>query len=108
MAAAAGDLPQRQRLAQRFWGAVVRGSGNIAYRLAHNTLRDLYDRVFEALTNILAPELDDRASYLAIAEAIARGDTATAEQRARELLRKGAVELGRVLDDLDAIHGDTP
>src|SRR5262245_28659758 len=39
------DLPALQELSLRFWDVLVRGSDNIAYELAFNTLRATYDTV---------------------------------------------------------------
>ena len=89
MDAAAGDLPSLQALAMRFWSALVDATGNVAYRLAYNSLRDTYAKCMDLLTGVLAGELDDPTGYGAIAAAVRRGDGAAAERRARELTRRG-------------------
>ncbi|MBY0274311.1 GntR family transcriptional regulator, partial [Candidatus Binatia bacterium] len=40
MDAAAGDLPALQTVAVQFWSTLVDATGNVAYRLAYNSLRD--------------------------------------------------------------------
>jgi len=100
------DLAERQRVVIHFWDLIIAGSGNVAYRLANNTLRDVYARVFEALTNVLGPEFADQKSYAAIARAIAAGEADKAERQTRKLVDKGAQLLGRVLDSLDEVNGE--
>ena len=84
--------------------ALVAGSGNVAYRLAYNLLREAYDKVYVMVTQIMAPEFGDQASFEAIANAVAAGDTAGAQQRAKELLRKGSEPIYAVLDQLALIR----
>lgn len=105
MEGAAGDLPALQRLAMEFWRTAVEASGNLAYRLAYNTLSVTYERCFDLLTQVLAEELSDLAAYRAIAKAVQKGDTARAERRAAELMSKGAERIFEVVEALDALHG---
>lgn len=104
MNAAGGDLATLQALAMRFWSTLVDATGNVAYRLAYNSLRETYEKCMDLLTGVLADELSDRDGYAAIAAAVRSGDGATAEQLARELTRRG--ERG-LLDALAALspHG---
>jgi GntR family transcriptional regulator, transcriptional repressor for pyruvate dehydrogenase complex len=72
---------------EAFWGRIVDGSDNLAYRLAFNSLvgarhgGGIDPRVYAA-------EVDDAAAALPLAEAIARGDGEGAAAAARELLER--------------------
>lgn len=99
--AAAEDTAQRQRIAMTFWQLCVEGSDNVAYRLCYNTLRETYGKFFDLLTNVLEDEMNDVDAYRAIAQAIESGDTAVAERRAQELIRKGADRILQILEDLE-------
>lgn len=89
MDAAAGDLPALQAIAVQFWSTLVDATGNVAYRLAYNSLRDTYEKCMDLLTGVLADELGDRNGYAAIADAVRDADAAAAERLARELTRRG-------------------
>ncbi len=93
MAESAGDLRRLQVLAMEFWSALVDGTGNIAYRLAYNSLRQTYERCFELLTGILEDELADHERYAAIAAAVRAGDQQAAHDLARALTRRGEEKL---------------
>lgn len=105
MSAAAGDLPELQGLAMRFWSALVDGTDNVAYRLAYNSLRDTYEKCMELLTGVLADELADEKRYRAIASAVRRGDGAGAERLARALTQRGE---RRLLDAVAALAAQQP
>ncbi|KAA3608978.1 MAG: FadR family transcriptional regulator [Planctomycetota bacterium] len=89
LSAAGEDLNQRQLLGMRFWDLLARGSGNIAYQLANNTLRKTYEKIRHVLTELMRDELLDHKSHQAIAEAIFRGDDLSAKHVTRGLLEKG-------------------
>ncbi len=102
VAAAAEDLPELQTLSLQFWDALVRGSGNIAYELAFNTLRETYVQLRDLLVQVMADEIRDVASHRAIAEAVARGDELSAKHVAAALMEQGTrrvLELVAVLED---------
>lgn len=101
MDGAAGDLDRLQSLALDYWDLAVTASGNVAYRLAYNSLRRVYDRCRELLQAVLADELTDRGNYAAIAAAVRRGDGAAAETRARVLIRRGETAIEAALKRLD-------
>lgn len=72
-----------------FWGVVVDGSDNVAYRLAFNSLiRSLETHRRPALV-LLTDELLDPAARRSVAEAIAVGEEEAAALRAREALGGG-------------------
>ncbi|MFN2388408.1 MAG: FadR/GntR family transcriptional regulator [Actinomycetota bacterium] len=98
--AAAGTPEERARRDLDFWDLLVDGADNIAYRLAFNSLARTYEPVVDAVSTILAPELDDAVDRSAIAAAVGRGDAAGAEAAARRLLAVGSVEMSRWLDAL--------
>jgi len=105
MEAAGDDLRALQTLAMEFWSALVDGTGNVAYRLAYNSLRQTYERCMDVLTGILADELGDRRSYRAIATAVRRRDARSAERLARALTRRGEQ---RLLDVVAALERARP
>jgi DNA-binding FadR family transcriptional regulator len=102
MREARGDLEALQRLSQDFWAHLVEGADNLAYRLAFNTLREVYERSWELLRPLLADELEDLASYAALAAALRRRDARSAERRARALVRRGEARIAETLDRIDA------
>ena len=91
--AASDDLDERQLIALELWGALARGSQNIAYQLAYNTLRKTYEEIRGLLLHLLAAELNDVAGYRALAQAAAAGEGPLAAERARDLLAKGGAPL---------------
>ena len=80
-----------------FWSAVIDGSGNLAYRLALNTLVAAFaDIGFELIAELgTAAELADRDAHIALAERLAARDGEGAHRLADELL-------GRVVQILSA------
>jgi DNA-binding FadR family transcriptional regulator len=99
---AAEDLPELQTLALEFWDVLVRGSGNIAYELAFNTLRNTYEQVRELLGPALADELRDTSSYRAIAGAVERKDEVSARHVAAALAERGQQGIARILAAMGA------
>lgn len=83
------DLAAMQCHATVYWGHLVDGSENVAYRLAFNALHATYDRVRPLLARAMEAEIRDPAPYTAIADAIRRGDAGEAELCARRLLERG-------------------
>jgi DNA-binding FadR family transcriptional regulator len=102
MRAADGDLAKLQELGHAFWTALVAASGNVAYQLAFNTLREVYERSFELLRSALADELGDLAGYEALARAVEQRDPAAAEKSARRIVRRGEAGIIELLDRVDA------
>jgi GntR family transcriptional repressor for pyruvate dehydrogenase complex len=100
-ALAADDLPKLQELSLDFWDVLVRGSDNIAYVLAFNTLRMTYDTVREALVQVMADELRDGAAYRAIAEAVGRHDDVSAKHVASALVEHGTHRMLELIALLD-------
>jgi GntR family transcriptional repressor for pyruvate dehydrogenase complex len=94
-----GDGPEVYQLEVEFWDRVIDGAGNIAYRLAFNSM----------LKGTFAPEVNDLARVWAvfevkqsgyrvpIAEAIATDQAEQAELKARESMRAVTEALSRVV-----------
>ncbi len=106
MDAAGDDRAERQRLALGFWGMLVDGSDNLAYRLAYNSLRDAYEVFMHLLTDLMADEFMDQAGYTAIADAVEAGDGDSAAAAATALLGRGGSQLSGLFDAMDAAQGD--
>lgn len=103
MEAAGDDLEALQDLALRFFEILVRGSCNLAYQLALNTLRRAYDPIRGVLVNVMADELRALDDYRAIARAVERGDGAGAASAACALIEKGTGKLLRMLAALERL-----
>ena len=85
--AAAGEPEARNAEYEQLWATVVDAAGNVAYRLALNTLvTGQHVLVLDA--GRVAAELDDPAAIRALAAAIAQGEPARARALAAELLER--------------------
>ena len=82
------DAALHQRIVAA-WDAVVDASGNVAYRLAFNSLREGYDLFGKPLHKALRDAFH-APDYRVLAEAIAAHDTTRAERAARRILEKDA------------------
>ncbi|HEX7322818.1 MAG TPA: GntR family transcriptional regulator [Mycobacterium sp.] len=71
-----------------FWVAVIDGSGNLAYRLALNTLVAAFDDIgWQAIADLgAAAEFTDRDAHIALADRLAARDADGAHRLADELL----------------------
>jgi len=89
-APASADYAERFEAYEALWAMIVDGSGNVAYRLAFNSLvAARHGNGIDA--RAYAREVDDVAAARALAEAIVAGRAPDAERRARDLLsRTGA------------------
>jgi DNA-binding FadR family transcriptional regulator len=83
--AAATDERTRVDTFTHLWELVVEGSGNLAYRLAFNTLMTGLVRIPDALQT-LAPRASDTAGLRALGAAIRDGDPASAVAAAGPIL----------------------
>lgn len=87
-----GDLQSVGDADLTFWKTVIDGSGNIAYRLALNTLVAAYDEIGrDAIYALGAAEFADRAAHVDLAAAIAAADEGTAYRLAEALLTRFVV-----------------
>lgn len=100
---AAHSLDLQQQVAIEYWDVLVDASGNIAYRLAYNSLRSVYVLVREAMAQVLADEIRDNARLRQLTQAVAEGDATTAAEVARALCERGrrGVEQAFAMLDLD-------
>ncbi|MGX9671676.1 FadR/GntR family transcriptional regulator [Mycobacterium sp. HM-7] len=80
-----------------FWTAIIDGSGNLAYRLALNTLVAAFaDIGFELIAQLgMAAELADRDAHITLAQHLVARDADAAHRVADDLL-------GRVVETLSA------
>ncbi len=83
------DLEALQGLAVRYWTAVVAGSQNLAYRLAWNSLHDVYSRALPLVRPVIEEELRDAEGYGRLAAAIGASNAPLAETEARALVGRG-------------------
>jgi DNA-binding FadR family transcriptional regulator len=79
--AEATELDMLAGLSMRFWAALATGSGNLAYQLAFNTLREAVASL-PGLAVAQADELRDLRGYRQIAEAVRRKDAKAAQRAA--------------------------
>lgn len=91
------ELADLQDQAFEFWGVLVRGSGNIAFRLAYNSLGQTYRKIWGLLTQVMAEEFRDLERLAALAASVRAGDASRAERLAREHVALGTQALERVL-----------
>jgi len=80
------------------------GSGNIAYQLVFNSLRDTYERLRELLVDVLSAELSDLPAYRAIAEAVQRGDDLSAAAVARTLMEHGTSAIFQLIAAIEEVE----
>ena len=99
--AAAGDVARQQALALRFWQEVVEGSGNLAYRLAFNSLETAYGAVMEHLTTLMADEVSAVDDYDRVARAVAAGDDDGAAEATAAIVARGQAAVDDVLTALE-------
>ena len=88
-ATAADDLAELAVLDLAFWDELTEGADNIAYRLAFNSLRSVYEPAVPLLADALAVELRDLAGHRAITSAVRRASAPAAARAARRLLAQG-------------------
>ena len=94
MRAQPGDRMLLQEHALTFWQKLVERGGNIAFRLAFNSMTKTYRQAWEVLTPVLEKEFRDFDNLAAIAQAVrdGRSDAARAAGRAHVELGRAAVE----------------
>lgn len=100
----APTLDKLQDLVMQYFDEVINGSDNLAYRLAFNSLRAVYDPVRGQMAPLLEAELRDIGRMRALAEAIAVGDAVQASDIARALLEQGQVAVQAAIAWLQLDH----
>ena len=78
---------------------LVDASGNIAYRLALNSLRKAYLPIWSLLTDLLADDFQDLATFEALGDAIKQGDAERAFNLARQHIDHSSALINQFLDD---------
>lgn len=101
MHAQADDRGALQHLALAFWKKLVESSGNIAFRLAFNSMIRTYTLVWETLAAVLEPEFRDLKNLRLIARAVRDGDAETARAAGCRHVDIGRRALERVLTTLE-------
>lgn len=91
------DLTRLQALHLSMWEALIDGAGNLAFRLAFNSLRRVYDPVRASLAAVLFGELTDFATVARIGRAVATGDADAARDASSILLGRGLAAFSREL-----------
>lgn len=87
-----------QRLAFEFWEVLVDGSGNIAYRLAFNSLRKTYEPIWDLLTKMLGRDLQKLGAFRKLAVMVRQGDRGGAMDCAREYIDGSSNAIYQFLD----------
>lgn len=82
------DLERQQALGLDFWQTLVDATGNLAYQLAYNTLRETYEKIRAALAGIMEAELRDIAATERITVEVAARSPQRAHDAARSMLEK--------------------
>lgn len=77
---------------------MVAGSGNIAYRLAFNSMQKAYDKIWSLLANVLEPELRDLDNLEKLTQAIADQHPDEAHHYASQYLFNGTNAMNEVLN----------
>jgi DNA-binding FadR family transcriptional regulator len=91
------DLVQLQALVFDFWKTLVAGSGNIAFRLAFNSMTKTYVQAWDAIRTTLEPELRDIGNLRAIAAAVRARDVQAARTAARRHIEIGRAAMNKAL-----------
>ena len=104
---ASDDAVRRQLHALAYWDHVVDACDSIAFRLMFNSLRAAYEPAIELLATVMAAEVEQVDTYLALAAAIAEGDAVAAEQAAHDLLEPVTTALISTIELLEATDDAT-
>lgn len=83
MRAAEADLKTLQTLALDFWRLLVNAGGNIAFRLAFNSMNKTYTASWNLLTQVMAAEFRDLDNLQDLAHAVRKRDAVRAHKFAR-------------------------
>ena len=100
-AADPADATGRAECDLAFWDCLVEGADNVAYRLAFNSLRQVYEPALPALAPVLAGEIGDLTDHAAIVEAVGAGDALAAQDAAWALLARGTAAIAELVAALN-------
>jgi GntR family transcriptional repressor for pyruvate dehydrogenase complex len=92
------DVPALQELALEFWKLLVDSGGNIAFRLAFNTMNKTYRKVWGMLTAVMEAEFRDLDNLGKLADAVRKRDAAKARACAEKHVAIGTRALDAVLN----------
>jgi GntR family transcriptional regulator, transcriptional repressor for pyruvate dehydrogenase complex len=106
MRGTARDLPRLQECALAFWSLLVNASGNIAYRLAFNSMSKTYRSAWKLLTRVLEAEFRDLENMQALADAVRRRDRDSAHACAVRHVAIGTREMDKVLRTYERTRGN--
>jgi DNA-binding FadR family transcriptional regulator len=96
---AAGDDPGAlQQHCFEFWRALVQACGNIAFRLAFNSMNKTYREVWDLMTRIMEAEFRDHAGLTRLALAVEQADAEGARAAGRRHVEIGRRALERALE----------
>ena len=95
----ATDPLQRLELSERFWGLVIDGADNVAYRLLQNSLHRVYEPIRDEAAQLIGDELADVAAHRKVAIAISKGQERAAELAARKVLGRGAAAVAAAMTE---------
>lgn len=97
MRSSARDVEALQEHALRFWQLLVERCGNIAFRLAFNSMHKTYRKIRGLLTRTMEAEFRDFDNLQRLANAVRAGDAETARTCGRKHVEIGRQALERVL-----------
>ena len=100
------DTLALQTLSLDWWGEVVRGSGNLAYQLAYNSLDRTYRQVMAPLARLVEDEVRAFDDYADATACIGAGDEAGAAAAAERIVAHGHAATDRLLAELDRAQGE--
>lgn len=97
MKLAARDVPQLQELALQFWSLLVNAGGNIAFRLAFNSMSKTYRSAWALLTRVLEAEFRDLDNLQTLSDAVRRREGDRARACAVKHVAIGSREMDKAL-----------
>lgn len=87
-----------QQLALNFWDVLVSASGNIAYRLAFNSLRKTYEPLLGVMTDLLAQQQQQLPVFIELARCVRESLREAAERCARAYIDESSAVIVAFLD----------
>jgi DNA-binding FadR family transcriptional regulator len=81
-----------------FWRKLVEHGGNVAFRLAFNSMTKTYTQVWATLTGVLAAEFRDIDNLAGIAGAVRSGSPEAARNAGRAHVEIGRRAIEKALD----------
>jgi DNA-binding FadR family transcriptional regulator len=102
MRAQPNDRKALQEHALTFWQKLVEHGGNIAFRLAFNSMTKTYRQAWDVLTPVLEKEFRDFDNLAAIAAAVRAGQAEAARNAGRSHVELGRTAVERVLGTGDS------